>query len=59
MCLHSDKIDNVLSVSSDSNQSDRDKIEEIDSLAFTVAKEIVQPSMHTLMQTMVRNQIHW
>ena len=59
ICLHSDKIDNVLSVSSDSNQSDRDKIEEIDSLALAVAKEIVQPTMHTLMQTMVRYYIHW
>ena len=56
ICLHSDNIDNVLSVSSDSNQSDRDKIEEIDSLAFAAASEIVQPAMHTLMQTMVKNR---
>lgn len=56
ICLHSDKIDSVLSLNSESSQSDRDKIEEIDALALKVASEIVQPSMHTLMQTMVRSK---
>jgi predicted regulator of Ras-like GTPase activity (Roadblock/LC7/MglB family) len=55
MCLYSEDVDGVLSVNSESNESDRDRIQKVDSLALAAANEIVQPTMRTLMQTMVKN----
>ena len=55
MCLYSEDVDGVLSVNSERNESDRDKIQKVDSIALAAANEIVQPTMRTLMQTMVNN----
>jgi hypothetical protein len=55
MCLYSEDVDGVLSVNSESNESDRDRIQKVDSIALAAANEIVQPTMRTLMQTMVNN----
>lgn len=56
ICLHSDDVDGVLSVNSESYESDRDRILKVDSIALAAANEIVQPTMRTLMQTMVKNR---
>ena len=54
MCLNSAKVDEVLSISSvQSNDGDAAKLHDLDSFAFTTASEIVSPSMHSLMKTMV------
>lgn len=56
ICLHSEDVDGVLSVNSESNESDRERIQKVDSIALAAANEIVQPTMRTLMQTMVKNR---
>ena len=56
ICLYSDDVDGVLSVNSESYESDRDRILKVDSIALAAANEIVQPTMRTLMQTMVKNR---
>ena len=58
MCLLSSEIDEAITITAENSDESTDvKLQKLNTLAYSAASEIVQPSMHPLMKTMVSTNV--